>query len=163
MSKWVEEELEPGLRVSYGLKEVLASTKSKWQHVDLVDLQPFGRVLMIDGLVQSCQSDEFVYHESLVHPAMLMHPNPKTVYIGGGGEGSTAREVLRHKSVEKCMMVDIDGTGAYFVRRARTGLRAPCCSHGGHSASMVVRFRPDSYCFEEVGFSFNVFSINFLS
>ena len=104
MSKWVEEELEPGLRVSYGLKEVLASTKSKWQQVDLVDLQPFGRVLMIDGLVQSCQSDEFVYHESLVHPAMLMHPNPKTVYIGGGGEGSTAREVLRHKSVEKCVM-----------------------------------------------------------
>ena len=49
MSKWVEEELEPGLRVSYGLKEVLASTKSKWQQVDLVDLQPFGRVLMIDG------------------------------------------------------------------------------------------------------------------
>ena len=55
-SSWVEEELEPGLRVSYGLKEVLASTKSKWQHVDLVDLQPFGRVLMIDGLVQSCQA-----------------------------------------------------------------------------------------------------------
>ena len=79
MSKWVEEELEPGLRVSYGLKEVLASTKSKWQHVDLVDLQPFGRVLMIDGLVQSCQSDEFVYHESLVHPALLAHPDPQRV------------------------------------------------------------------------------------
>ena len=117
MSKWVEEELEPGLRVSYGLKEVLASTKSKWQHVDLVDLQPFGRVLMIDGLVQSCQSDEFVYHESLVHPAMLMHPNPKTVYIGGGGEGSTAREVLRQMSVEKCMMVDIDGDVVDFCRK----------------------------------------------
>ena len=117
MSKWVEEELEPGLRVSYGLKEVLASTKSKWQQVDLVDLQPFGRVLMIDGedptralpatsrlppskpaplrcthtqtqaqhspvgrpfagLVQSCQSDEFVYHESLVHPKPKPTPSP---------------------------------------------------------------------------------------
>ena len=117
MSKWVEEELEPGLRVSYGLKEVLASTKSKWQQVDLVALQPCGRVLMIDGLVQSCQSDEFVYHESLVHPALLMHPNPKTVYIGGGGEGSTAREVLRHKSVEKCVMVDIDGDVVEFCRK----------------------------------------------
>ena len=117
MSKWVEEELEPGLRVSYGLKEILHSGRSKWQTVDLVDLQPFGRVLMIDGLVQSCQSDEFVYHESLVHPAMLMHPNPKTVYIGGGGEGSTAREVLRHKSVEKCMMVDIDGDVVDFCRK----------------------------------------------
>ena len=124
MSKWVEEELEPGLRVSYGLKEVLASSKSKWQQVDLVDLQPFGRVLMIDGLVQSCQSDEFVYHESLVHPAMLMHPNPKTVYIGGGGEGSTAREVLRHKSVDKCVMVDIDGDVVEFCRKVRYSLRA---------------------------------------
>ena len=67
--------------------------------------------------MQSCQSDEFVYHESLVHPAMLMHPNPKTVYIGGGGEGSTAREVLRHKSVEKCVMVDIDGDVVEFCRK----------------------------------------------
>jgi len=112
----MEEELEPGLRISYGLKEILRSTKSKWQTVDLVDLEPFGRTLVIDGLVQSCQSDEFVYHESLVHPALLMHPNPKTVYIGGGGEGSTAREVLRHKSVEKCVMVDIDGDVVDFCR-----------------------------------------------
>ena len=82
-----------------------------------MDLEPFGKTLLIDGLIQSCQVDEFVYHESLVHPAMLMHPNPKTVYIGGGGEGSTAREVLRHKSVEKCMMVDIDGDVVDFCRK----------------------------------------------
>jgi len=58
-----------------------------------VDLEPFGRTLLIDGLIQSCQCDEFVYHESLVHPALLAHPNPRSVFIGGGGEGSTAREV----------------------------------------------------------------------
>jgi len=67
-------------------------------------------------LIQSTQCDEFVYHECLVHPAMLMHPNPKNVFIGGGGEGSTAREVLRHKSVEKCVMVDIDGDVVKFCR-----------------------------------------------
>ena len=76
MSKWIEEELEPGLRVSYGLKEQLRSSTSKFQTVDVVDLEPFGRTLLIDGLIQSCQIDEFVYHESLVHPALLMHPNP---------------------------------------------------------------------------------------
>ena len=65
MSKWIEEELEPGLRVSYGLAKVLDSSVSKFQTVDLVDLTPFGRALMIDGLMQSCQCDEFVYHESL--------------------------------------------------------------------------------------------------
>merc|ERR1719491_2588639 len=71
---------------------------------------------MIDGLLQSTQLDEFVYHESLVHPAMLLHKNPKKVYIGGGGEGSTAREVLRHKSVEKCIMVDIDKDVVEFCK-----------------------------------------------
>ena len=52
MSKWIEEELEPGLRASYGLKKVLNSCESKWQTVDVVDLECFGRALMIDGLIQ---------------------------------------------------------------------------------------------------------------
>lgn len=116
MSKWIEEELEPGLRVHYGLKKELRSSTTKWQTVDVVDLEPFGRTLLIDGLIQSCQVDEFVYHESLVHPALLSHPCPKSVYIGGGGEGSTAREVLRHNTVERCVMVDIDPDVVKFCR-----------------------------------------------
>jgi thermospermine synthase len=116
MSKWLEEEVEPGLRIMYKIDKILASTVSKFQTVDLVDLEPFGRSLVIDGLMQSCRVDEFVYHECLVHPAMIMHPNPKNVYIGGGGEGSTAREVLRHKSVEKCVMVDIDADVVAFCK-----------------------------------------------
>lgn len=117
MSKYLEEVLEPGLRVSYKIDKILGSTTSKFQTVDLVDLEPFGRSLVIDGLMQSCRVDEFVYHECLVHPAMLMHPNPKNVYIGGGGEGSTAREVLRHSSVEKCVMVDIDEDVVGFCKQ----------------------------------------------
>jgi len=70
--------------------------------------QQIRQTLFLDGKVQSSEVDEWVYHELLVHPAMLMHPNPKTVFICGGGEGATAREVLRHKSVEKLVMVDID-------------------------------------------------------
>merc|ERR1719203_2782113 len=100
----------------YKMDKILGSTTSKFQTVDLVDLEPFGRSLVIDGLMQSCRVDEFVYHECLVHPAMLMHPAPKNVYIGGGGEGSTAREVLRHKTVEKCVMVDIDKDVVDFCR-----------------------------------------------
>jgi thermospermine synthase len=117
MAKFLEEEIEPGLRVSYKLDKILGSTTSKFQTVDLVDITPFGRTLVIDGLIQSCRVDEFVYHECLVHPAMLLHPGPvKNVYIGGGGEGSTAREVLRHKSVEKCVMVDIDEDVVRFCK-----------------------------------------------
>ena len=116
MSHWVEETLEKGLRVGYQLERTIHSGKSKFQTVDLVDLEPFGRTLLIDGLIQSTQVDEFVYHEALVHPALLAHPNPRSVYIGGGGEGSTAREVLRHRSIERCVMVDIDADVVHFCR-----------------------------------------------
>lgn len=115
-NKWLEETVEPGLRVQYNVERTLGTAVSKFQTVDLVDLVPFGRCLVIDGLLQSCRVDEFVYHECLVHPALLLHPNPKTVYIGGGGEGSTAREVLRHKTIEKCVMVDIDEDVVRFCK-----------------------------------------------
>jgi spermidine synthase len=62
----------------------------------------------LDEKIQSTESDEYIYHEALVHPSLLAHPNPKRVFIAGGGEGATAREVLRHKSVERVVMVDID-------------------------------------------------------
>jgi thermospermine synthase len=117
MAKWIIEDLEEGLRFSYKLSKLLASTQSKFQQVDVCETEPFGRVLIIDGLIQSSQLDEHIYHECLVHPAMLAHATgPKRVFIGGGGEGSTAREVLRHKSVEKCVMVDIDGDVVDFCK-----------------------------------------------
>jgi thermospermine synthase len=116
MSKWIHEEVEEGLCGQYRIDEVLAGCQSKFQRVDVVNLKPFGTSLIIDGLIQSTQVDEFVYHECLVHPSMFSHPNPKRVFIGGGGEGSTAREVLRHKSVEACVMVDIDGDVVDFCK-----------------------------------------------
>jgi len=90
-------------------KEVLFSEKTKFQSVDIYDTYRLGKVLILDGIIQSSQHDEYRYHEALVHPAMLAHPNPESVLIIGGGEGATAREVLKHPSVKHCVMVDIDG------------------------------------------------------
>ena len=73
--------------------------------------------MLLDGKLQSAEADERVYHECLVHPAMLHHPNPRKVFICGGGEGSTAREVLKHKSVEKVVMVDIDKVVCDFCEK----------------------------------------------
>jgi len=67
-----------------------------------------GRMLYLNCEAQSSEADEFIYHEMLVQAAMLAHPNPKTVLIAGGGEGGTAREVLKHNTVEKLIMVDLD-------------------------------------------------------
>jgi len=65
-------------------------------------------MLLNDGLVMITERDEFVYHDMICHPALFVHPNPKKVLVIGGGDGGTAREVLRHKGVEKCVMVEID-------------------------------------------------------
>lgn len=105
---WLEEDLQDDLRWSIGVKSILHAGQSKFQAIELLDSSPFGKILMLDGKAQSSEADEFAYHENLVHPAMVMHPNPKKVFICGGGEGATAREVLRHKTVEKVVMVDID-------------------------------------------------------
>lgn len=83
-------------------------TKSKYQDIAILQDAHYGKILVLDNLIQSAQSDEYVYHEALVHPALICHPCPKSVFIGGGGEGATAREVLKHKTVEKCVMVDLD-------------------------------------------------------
>jgi len=67
------------------------------------------KVLFLDGVQQSSWKGDAAYHEALVHPAMIAHPNPKRVAIIGGGEGATLREILKHKTVTEVKMVDIDG------------------------------------------------------
>ena len=69
----------------------------------------------LDGKTQSTELDEHIYHECLVHPALLTHPNPKSVFIGGGGEGTTLREVLAHRSLEKVTMIDFGRGGGGLV------------------------------------------------
>jgi spermidine synthase len=90
------------------LRQVIYSGHTAFQKVEVLDSEEFGRSLVLDGKTQSTEKDEFVYHESLVHPAMLCHPAPKTVFIGGGGEGGTLREVLAHNTVESVTMLDLD-------------------------------------------------------
>jgi len=106
------EEQAPGLLLEMTLNKIYHSTNSEFQQIDVIETY-FGKTLVTDGKTQSTQFDEFAYHESLVHPALLNFAKnngrgPKTVLIGGGGELATAREVLRYPSVEKCVMVDLD-------------------------------------------------------
>ncbi|KAK1306248.1 Thermospermine synthase ACAULIS5 [Acorus calamus] len=107
-SCWYEEELDQHLKLCFALNRILHTGASQYQDIALLDTKAFGKVLVIDGKLQSTEIDEFIYHESLVHPALLHHHNPKTIFIMGGGEGSTAREILRHTTVEKVVMCDID-------------------------------------------------------
>ncbi|GAB2266628.1 amp-CoA ligase [Dionaea muscipula] len=107
-SCWYEEDIDNDLRWSFALNSILHTGATEYQDIQLLDTKPFGKVLVLDGKLQSTEMDEFIYHECLVHPALLHHPSPKSIFIMGGGEGSTAREILRHKTIDKVVMCDID-------------------------------------------------------
>lgn len=91
------------------LKKIIVRKKTKYQDVIIADLDEYGISLILDGYIQSTESDEHIYHEVLVHPAMVTHPKPEKVLVIGGGEGATVREVLKHNTVKHVVMVDIDG------------------------------------------------------
>lgn len=115
--QWFTERLSPYETHSHKLKKILVQKKTRFQHALVADSWSFGRCLILDGEMQSAQSDEFIYHESLVHSSMVLHPNPKRVAILGGGEGATLREILRHRNVESVQMVDIDGEVVQFCKK----------------------------------------------
>ena len=92
----------------FACKRVLFLGQTPYQSVQVVETYNFGKMLILDGKVQSAEEDEYIYHEALVHPAMMAHPDPRRVLIVGGGEGASLREVLRYTSVEEVTMVDLD-------------------------------------------------------
>ena len=105
---WFIESIYPELWMILKVRQVFYSGQTAYQKVEVLDSALFGRSLVLDGKTQSTERDEHIYHETLVHPAMLCHPEPKQVFVGGGGEGGTLREVLAHSSVERATMVDLD-------------------------------------------------------
>jgi len=114
---WFSDNISPDLTMLHSIKERIYSGRSKFQSVEIIDTGSFGICLVLDGKIQSSEADEFIYHEALVHPAMLTHPQPERVFIAGGGEGATLREVLAHKTVKKAVMVDIDEEVVSLCRR----------------------------------------------
>ena len=114
---WFAESVTPDLAVMARLRSVIFSGSTAYQKVEVLDSYEFGRSLVLDGKTQSTELDEFIYHESLVHPAMLCHPEPKSVFIGGGGEGGTLREALAHRTVERVAMIDLDSEVVELCRQ----------------------------------------------
>ena len=114
---WFVEAVSPGLAVMLRVRQSLFSGQTAYQQVEVLQSDQFGRTLILDGKTQSTEVDEFVYHEALVHPAMLAHPAPRSVFIGGGGEGGTLREALRHRPVESVTMLDLDAEVVALCRQ----------------------------------------------
>ena len=89
--------------------EVFFDVQSPFQRVRIIESYKYGKMLALDDMVMTTIEDEFHYHEMISHPAIFTHGNVKNVLVIGGGDGGTVREVLRHKSIDKVTMVEIDG------------------------------------------------------
>ena len=105
--EWVSEKWE-NLEVRYRVKKILEESKTDFQHMILIDTYEYGKMLLLDGIIQTTEGDEFIYHEMMTHVPLLSHPNPQKVLIIGGGDGGVLREVLRHDRIEKATIVEID-------------------------------------------------------
>lgn len=86
----------------------LYDVQSDFQKVSVYKTLAYGNMLTLDGMVMTTEKDEYVYHEMITHVPMLTHPNPKRALVIGGGDGGTARELLKHEGLEEVVMVEID-------------------------------------------------------
>ena len=108
MDRWVEETFHPHWRVRLEADEVLHEVKTDHQHLVIFKNRTWGTVLMLDGVCQLTTSDEFIYHEMMAHVPLMALDKPKRVLVVGGGDGGVMREVLKHPTIEKAMLCEID-------------------------------------------------------
>ena len=105
---WFVEKHTPYAGLTLAVKARLYDARSLFQRIEVLDTHEYGRTLLLDGCVMLTDRDEFIYHEMIVHPALLCHPNPERVAIVGGGDGGSVREALKHPQVQSVHLVEID-------------------------------------------------------
>ena len=101
-SEWKEFH-SPSSGFFFKARRLFYQKKSSFQNIEIIENDYFGKVLLLDGLVQTTERDEFFYHEMLVHPALVMHPGPENILIIGGGDGGALKEILRYPIKNVCL------------------------------------------------------------
>ncbi|GEM_PF-72346 len=127
--RWLHDWASPWEYTAHAVRGQVCRERSEYQEIDILETEAYGRCLILDGEVQSYEADEHIYHECLVHPAFLLHPGPRSVLVVGGGEGATIREVLRHRSVERVIMAELDPHVVDVCRRHLPGFHAGAFDH----------------------------------
>lgn len=131
---WAMEQLGDGARFGYRTLR-LESRQTAYQKLELLQTPQFGKVLRLDERFMTSEGEEFFYHEALVHPAALAHAAPRKAMILGGGDGGAARQLLKHPSIERVLVAELDED---VVQTAREHLQAV---HQGALADARVEVR----------------------
>jgi spermidine synthase len=108
MIKFFEKAPYAPVEYCYDVEEILYKGKSKFQEIRVIRNPHYGKILILDDVVQITERDEFFYHEMLTHVVMHAQPKPRKVIVIGGGDGGVVREVLKHKTIEKIFFIEID-------------------------------------------------------
>ncbi|AQS87795.1 spermidine synthase [Neoasaia chiangmaiensis NBRC 101099] len=119
---WINETLYPDWGQRFRVKRELARVRSDFQDIVVFESESHGGVLVLDGAVQITERDEFVYQEMLTHVPLLAHPDARRVLIIGAGDGGVLRRVLQHDTVEKAVMVEIDGAVIELSKKHLPGI-----------------------------------------
>ncbi|MGR6117849.1 polyamine aminopropyltransferase [Aeribacillus composti] len=106
---WYTEKQTEHFGITMKIKRTLHTEQTEFQKLEVVETEEFGNMLFLDGMVMTSQKDEFVYHEMMAHVPLFTHPKPEYVLVVGGGDGGVIREVLKHPSVKKVTLAEIDG------------------------------------------------------
>lgn len=109
MDLWYTEKQTQHYGITAKITQTLHTEQTEFQDLAMIDTVEFGRMLVLDGCVMTTIRDEFVYHEMIAHVALSAHPNPKRVLVVGGGDGGVLREIIKHSTIEKAVLAEIDG------------------------------------------------------
>jgi spermidine synthase len=108
MELWYTEKQTPNLGFSCKITRTLHTEQTEYQDLAVIDTLQYGKMLVLDGMVMTTETDEFVYHEMISHIALNTHPNAKKVLVVGGGDGGVIREILKHPTVQEAVLAEID-------------------------------------------------------
>ncbi|HBQ96186.1 MAG: polyamine aminopropyltransferase [Firmicutes bacterium] len=108
MNTWFSELQTRNVSLGIRIEDVLWHEKTQYQELAVLQTEAYGRMLVLDGAIQTTTQDEFVYHEMITHVPLLLHPNPRRVAVIGGGDGGAIREILKQPGIEEAHLIEID-------------------------------------------------------
>jgi spermidine synthase len=107
-SDWFHARYSDNVTFSIRIRDRVYSNQGNFQKIEVMDSFEFGRVLVLDDIINVTERDEFIYHEMLAHVPLFSHTDPKNILVVGGGDGGIIREITKHASVERACLVEID-------------------------------------------------------
>lgn len=149
MELWYTEKHTENVHFTMRVKQELVCRQSRYQRIDVLDTEEFGRVLVLDGYLMLTEKDEFIYHEMIAHVPMAVHPNVQRVLVIGAGDGGALRELTRYPGIEHIDLVEIDEevirVSREFLPQTACGLEDARVHIYYEDGLKFVRTRKDEY------------------